>query len=69
MPKNEWIPVTEKLPDKNGYYLVTCYDWYRAGIAYYSTRFGWKEEDGYDGLDDRVLAWMPVPEPYEVKEE
>ena len=21
-------------------------------------------DSGYDGLDDRVLAWMPLPEPY-----
>lgn len=64
----KWIPVSEKLPEKSGYYLVICYGWYRAGISEYSKIHGWREEDGYDGLDDRVLAWMPLPEPYEVKD-
>ena len=54
-PEQRWIPVSERLPEKNGDYLVTG----RKGAV--SKR---KYDNGrwYGGWD--VLAWQPLPEPY-----
>lgn len=59
--QNQWIPVSERLPEP-GMYLVTCDDkdypvkrMRMKGICFY-------DHNGiYDG---KVLAWMPLPEPY-----
>lgn len=70
-PQGErWIPVSERLPDKNGRYLVT--------EKYFA--FDDKKHNGYSRLYvDKiefsggsfhrasyieVIAWMPLPEPY-----
>ena len=62
----EWIPVTERLPEEEGAYIVTerdkdmeypCYvmrEWYVNGK--------WSR---VDTLGFEVTAWMPLPKPYE----
>ena len=78
-PKTGWIPVSERLPEVNGRYLVTrglnaCGSlWNRVYIVNYSDLMGLKKEkiwwDGNVGesdfkpIDD-VIAWMPPPETY-----
>ena len=53
--QQEWIPVTERQPDEDGYYLVTGKK--RAvHITGYSN--GW----WYGG--EKPIAWIPLPEPY-----
>lgn len=54
--QDEWIPVSERLPEKNGKCLVT-------------TDFGDVCEDRFvDGIFvlylGNVIAWRPFPEPY-----
>ena len=52
----KWIPVSERLPDHQGMYIVT----YNVNeIAYISTDYYFSK-----GFADRVTAWMPLPEPY-----
>ena len=63
---SRWIPVTERLPEEEGAYIVTerdkdmeypCYvmrEWYVNGK--------WSR---VDTLGFEVTAWMPLPEPYE----
>lgn len=54
-----WIPVTEKLPDKDGYYIVTTNEIYTDQIFYSKDR-GW-----YTNKETRiVVAWMPRLQPY-----
>lgn len=64
----EWIPVTEGLPEEDGRYLVTVenltgYDLLDSNVfecefCYTDWIFkGWK--------DNKVIAWMPLPESYE----
>ena len=67
----EWIPVTERLPDKAGTYLVT-----------YHPRYGDNVDENVVAIDvdnfgrglwgnrkrQRVIAWMPLPEPYKGSE-
>jgi len=63
--ENDWIPVTERLPEEDGKYLCT--------ITH--EKFGYHEVrrclccidrfyfyDLYPG--EKVTAWMPLPEPY-----
>lgn len=57
----QWIPVAERLPDKDGRYLVTCskigaweVDW---NIWHCEPKPSWLWEQS-------VTAWMPLPESY-----
>ncbi len=79
-----WIPVEERLPEANGRYLVTrglnaCGAvWNRVYIINYSDLMGLKSEriwwngnvgkSDFERIDD-VIAWMPLPKPYERSEE
>lgn len=62
--KGKWIPVTERLPEENGLYLVTNVGrWVEpVGTRYYNIRADGGFWSGHPG--DKVLAWMPLPEPY-----
>ena len=78
-PEQRWIPVTERLLEANGRYLITrglnaCGAmWNRVYIANYSDLMGLKSEriwwngnvgkSDFERIDD-VIAWMPLPEPY-----
>ena len=56
----QWIPVTERLPEGGGFYIVTENvsedgdKW--VGLRWYSTVHGWEFDP---------VAWMPLPEPYQ----
>ena len=51
----EWIPCSERLPEKDGYYLVSEDDG-GVEVEWYDNT-GW----GYCG----VIAWMPLPPVYQ----
>lgn len=58
-----WIPVTERLPDEMGTYLVTL-DYKEHGTGVMSLWFH-NEEIGWDlRVADEVTAWMPLPTPW-----
>ena len=71
-PAQQWIPCSERLPDhpeNDDYYLVTIqcehydgWDDYVTGFAEWTKR-GWDEVSCYIG-QIKVVAWMPLPEPY-----
>lgn len=63
--KSGWIPVSERLPETSGTYLVTCSE----GKILHSTyaKFQCKLKNwNLTGTRSywRVVAWMPLPEPY-----
>ena len=65
-PKTVWIPVTEKIPETNDDVLV--YDGVDIFVAYYQTKDMWQGWKSTDNAFDRVtpiIAWMPLPKPYE----
>ena len=78
--KTEWIPVSERLPENNGTYLV--WDKYGYQISDFNAEeqtFGFLNECNFDYETgevyppcwvehDTVIAWMPLPAPFEPQE-
>lgn len=64
----QWTPVSERLPEDNSDVLVTTKQGfiYIALIEDWNGTMCWSESVEYRFLDD-VVAWMPLPEPYEEK--
>lgn len=59
-PKAGWIPVSERLPEKAGKYLVTV----KNGNVYAGVY------DAFSGqFQCAATAWMPLPEPYRAESE
>ena len=60
--KTRWIPCSERLPSKSGWYFVTVQGVERVSdmVWYYHESHEW------NGVSEtqKVLAWMPLPEPY-----
>lgn len=65
--QEEWIPCSERLPEKSGSYLVTTYS---DDISQYISDI---DQFIYNGMPngywingDDVIAWQPLPEAYRV---
>ena len=60
--KNDgWIPVDEKLPGEEGYYLIISREKGREDmpkVSYYSKKKGWII------IGSKVIAWRDLPDPY-----
>lgn len=58
-PEQRWIPVTERLPEKSGYYLATVdIGWKIVDVIYFNNGSGFL-------MANTVKAWKPCPEPYQ----
>lgn len=57
----EWIPVSERLPEKDGWYLETVV----CGVVK-RTGFGLLKNGIWEHFEDGIetIAWQPLPEPY-----
>ena len=64
---SEWIPCSEKLPNYKdmieGVIITTKYG--RVTFADYCTEHGTFHDVGRDDWTQEVLAWQPLPKPYE----
>ena len=64
-PKQGWIPCSDRLPKDEGIFLVTMETYvfneysHPVGTSFYSPSFGW-----VNASPNKVLAWMPLPEPW-----
>ena len=69
VPVPQWIPVTERLPRSNDTVIVSIRD--DAGDTRFDyTSCGWVTTDGEywivgDEINNYVVAWMPLPKPWE----
>ena len=59
--EQQWIPCSERLPERRKHYIVT--DFGSVEEAYYNCDGHWFSVDG-NKLKD-VTAWMPLPKPYD----
>lgn len=70
----EWIPCSERLPERYCHCLVTRRNEYEDGFdtdvredVYLELEGVWDWHSKFEGLHDEIIAWMPLPEPYEGK--
>ena len=62
---SKWIPCSERLPEDEGRFLVTMETYifneysHPIGTSFYSPSYGW-----VNASPNKVLAWMPLPEPW-----
>lgn len=74
----EWIPVSERLPENNMKKCVKCFDPTTGRDVYAEeyivmidgailpTTLNWDEEKWFDDVVSyKVIAWQPLPEPWE----
>ena len=68
IPTQRWIPVSERLPEEDEDVQITYrYSGKRiVGKAYKMVK-GWQLENGAWFPDEPVIAWQPLPKPYEEK--
>lgn len=61
--KNNWIPYSERPPEKEGTYFITTDKNGERGVG---EDFFYFRGDGTPSwyLPDNVVAWMPLPQPY-----
>ena len=71
--QTRWISCKDRLPEEKGLYLVTYYPCYWddvdkskicVGIDTFRGKTTWAQKKY-----QRVIAWMPLPEPYQPKED
>ena len=70
LKSTNWIPVSERLPKASGTYQVTCMDGriYRSTYAKFQCKLKRWELTGARSYW-KVIAWMPLPEPYKESED
>lgn len=76
---NKWIPVSERLP-KKATRVLTSWVYVPTGAKYIEVAERWGDDDDYtfygdtdeykmNRKDHKVIAWMPLPEPYKAESE
>ena len=69
-PEQRWIPCSERLPEHGGRYLISVLDGInrRTTVAQYLPRCKAWAMNGRMAYW-KVIAWMPLPEPYREEEQ
>lgn len=59
----QWIPCSERLPELKTECLITFLSWSGYPVIDIDS-YDYDGEDGWFSHMDKVIAWMPLPEPY-----
>lgn len=62
-----WIPMSEKQPTKEGWYMVTLKDTGNMQSHVVETDYWDDLGEFWDIFKDSVIAWAELPKPYEGK--
>ena len=62
----QWIPVTERLPEKDGIYIVCLDD---GSVFEYDYISKWWDDGAWQYCGKDVVAWLPLPDPYKEEED
>lgn len=67
-PAQQWIPCSERLPSARQSVILSTKEWTGEGCYWETTEYhviwkGYRWNATY--WDDEVIAWMPLPEPFE----
>lgn len=65
----KWIPVSERLPEHSGNYLVTIADSNYENGQVFKISWFYPSDHRWSFKNANVLAWMPLPEPYKAESE
>lgn len=69
-----WVPCSERLPEENEYVGDVCkyyliQDEYGDMYVAHLSSVGWIPINSLKAISDEVIAWMPLPEPYNTESE
>lgn len=65
-PKVSWIPVSERLPEEEGNYLVCYNNGYISVSEWHPNPY---EKVCFDIFPSLIIAWMPLPKSYKTESE
>lgn len=65
--KTGWIPVSERLPERYKEVIITDIETSDTYLSRYIGNRYWECDNGL--FKDRIIAWMPLPEPYKAESE
>lgn len=79
LEQTRWIPVSERLPEK-ATRVLTSWVYVPTGAKYIEVAERWGDDDDYtfygdtdeykmNRKDHKVIAWMPLPQPYKSESE
>ena len=69
LEQERWIPVTERLPEENGRYII-CYEDATTFLDYFNGKWFFplgKDRTAWEETGT-IIAWRPLPEPYTEEE-
>lgn len=69
--QDDWIPVSERLPEKNGNYIVSLEDAVDTSASFFNGKWFMQAFDSISREygEHEVFAWKPLPAPYKESEE
>ena len=64
---NGWIPCSERLPDSSCDVIITTHSLVNGVGSYFGEDSGWIQWYSGGGIAVDVIAWQPLPDPYQPK--
>lgn len=65
LEQTRWIPISERLPEQYKEVIVTDIETTDTYLSQYIGNGHWECDNGL--FNNRIIAWMPLPEPYKAE--